>query len=341
MSSLVVYSALFGSTETLVEQDVAGRSDAEFHLFTDDPGLTSATWNVHLVEPRFRTDSIRSARSVKILGRPELARFDTTLWIDNRIELTRDPVPLVASWLERHDIALLRHSFRETVLDEFDAVARLGYDEPARVYEQLVHYGQLETNALEDRPFATGIMARRWTPQVKGAMEDWIAHVLRYSRRDQLSVGQALKDARLEPFVIDVDNLRSDFHRWWSREEVGRTESTGKLKAGDSGRPPILRLKDVSAELAEVRADAGAREAELLAEIARLEARLGEESPAAVSTARIARADERVAALLSQIEGLERLVLELARSSAEREAAAARIAESRGAARPGQGTPEP
>jgi len=320
MSRLAVYSALLGGQELMVEQDIAASSAAEFHLFTDNPDLVSETWNVHVIRPRFALDPVRSARSIKILGRPELAEFSETLWIDNRIYLKTDPVDLVDAWLGAHDISFLRHSFRESVVDEFDAVAKLGYDEPARVYEQLIHYAQLEVNALDDRPFATGVMARRWTTQVRDAMEEWMAHVLRYSRRDQLSVGQALIDSRLVPFVVDVDNRESDFHVWRSRSDVGRTETTGRLRPGDSIRPPLIQLRELKEVLASTRNEldeARARESELLEQIASLEAQ-GENARAEGSDS-AKRAEVQIEHLVAQVGALERLVLELTRAASRRE----------------------
>jgi hypothetical protein len=45
-------------------------------------------------------------------------------------------------------------------------------------------------------------------------LDIWLAHVLRYSRRDQLSLNVALKRARLTPEVLRIDNHESYFHSW-------------------------------------------------------------------------------------------------------------------------------
>src|SRR5262249_47359548 len=51
-------------------------------------------------------------------------------------------------------------------------------------------------------------------PAVVEAMETWYAHVLRYSRRDQLSLWVALRQAGLAPLVHKLDNFESPYHRW-------------------------------------------------------------------------------------------------------------------------------
>ena len=49
---------------------------------------------------------------------------------------------------------------------------------------------------------------------VRNAMQIWWEHVLRYSRRDQLSLPLALKAAGLDPLVHGLDNRHSAFHEW-------------------------------------------------------------------------------------------------------------------------------
>ena len=117
----VVYTALFGRYESLIEEECALDSDAEFICFTDDPSLTSKTWRVELVEPRFPMDPIRSARWVKVFGDESIWQgFDRSLWVDNRVSLKADPTEILDSLLEepQADMALFEHSFRHRVIDE-------------------------------------------------------------------------------------------------------------------------------------------------------------------------------------------------------------------------------
>ena len=47
------YTALIGSYERLQEQPEAKNTDIPFICLTDDPSLTSETWEVRLIEPAF------------------------------------------------------------------------------------------------------------------------------------------------------------------------------------------------------------------------------------------------------------------------------------------------
>ncbi|MCG7418118.1 DUF616 domain-containing protein [Microbacterium sp. ACRRU] len=211
---ICVYTAIFGQYDALLDQPVSARSDARFICFTDDPELTSDSWEVRLVEPRFAADPVRSARLHKILGPQADVPFDVSVYIDASVRLRETPEVLVAEWLpDGVDLALPLHSYRDHLIDEFDEVIRLNYDDRARVYEQLADYAERSPDVLSARPHWTAILLRRRTDAVSRAMRVWADHVLRYSRRDQLSVMVALDDT-VNYRGIDIDNFSSRFHEW-------------------------------------------------------------------------------------------------------------------------------
>lgn len=210
----VVYTALIGEYESLNDQPIASDTDVDFVCFTDSETLRSDVWQIRLVEPRFPLDTVRSARYLKVRGTELLPEYDESLWIDNTVLLTADPALILDSWLAEHDLAMPLHSLRRTVIAEFDAVATHGYDDSARVYEQLIHYAQLDEPTLHVTPYWTALVARRHTPEVVDAMRLWYDHILRYSRRDQLSVNVTLAAAGIAVNALTLDNAESDVHRW-------------------------------------------------------------------------------------------------------------------------------
>jgi hypothetical protein len=203
-----------GRYEQLNEQPIAAESDVEFVCFTDDHELRSDTWTIRVVEPRFPLDSIRSARYFKVMGPTLLDGYDESLWIDNTVRLRRTPEELLDSWLANADLAFPLHSFRTSVLGEFDAVATDGYDDPSRVYEQLIHYSAEREEILHERPYWTALLARRRTAEVDETMRLWFDHLLRYSRRDQISINYILAATQIAVEQIDIDNENSAWHEW-------------------------------------------------------------------------------------------------------------------------------
>lgn len=267
-----VYTALFGGYETLHEQPMAKVEGAlPFICFTDDPELTSDTWEVRVVEPRFRKDLIRSARQIKIAGHPDLAEYDETLWIDNTVHLLVDPAEILDTWLAGHDLALPQHSYRRSVIAEYDAIAEVGYDDPDRVYEQLLHYLAIDETVSEERPLWTALLARRRTEPVAAAMRLWMDHVLRYSRRDQLSINFVLRESGLEANRIDLNNFNSELHKW--PVEVDRRWGRSDSRFQDAMRAPRAAVGRLENENDELQREVAKRDAEIAAREGEIAAR--------------------------------------------------------------------
>ena len=93
-----------------------------------------------------------------------------------------------------------------------------------------------------------GLLLRRHNdPAVHSAMSIWWEHVLRYSRRDQLSLPVALQSAGLDALVHDVDNYVSPYHEW-PRVAAKRDPAGGApLWPGPEGR--IAQLEGETADL--------------------------------------------------------------------------------------------
>lgn len=281
-----VVTALIDGYEPLAEQPVAARSDLRFICVTDDPSLTSDTWEIRVIEPAFPRDPVRSARRVKVMLHEYVPECDETLFIDNAISLRETPESILDAVLADHDLALVRHSFRESVADEFAVVADDGLDDPARVFEQLMHYTATHPDVLEQRPFSAGFIARRRTPEVEAAMRTWFDHLLRYSRRDQLSLNLALALHDIEPTVLALDN--ADNPLFTATVPAGRRgeRRTGAYRA--AMRPPATEVRAAerrAADLEERVVAAETMNAELIERLGEVQAALEAEREA-VETAR-------------------------------------------------------
>ncbi|MDR1427152.1 MAG: hypothetical protein LBJ08_05275, partial [Bifidobacteriaceae bacterium] len=157
-------------------------------------------------------------------------------------------------------LAVPFHSFREELLDEFFAVVVSGFDDPTRVYEQLIHYGETRPDALGARPLWTGMMARRAAPEVAATMRSWMDHVLRYSRRDQLSLPYVLSSSPVRWRGIELDNQTSRWHRWPPvGEDLDRRTDARHVRFEHTIQAPLSRLRELERAAAGVgRLGAGA-----------------------------------------------------------------------------------
>lgn len=219
-----VYSALMGAYELPVMQDVVFPNDVDKFLFTDRPERVERPgWQVVEVAPRY-TDSVRSARYLKIVGHPRLLDYDQTIWIDNRVQLKGRAMDLF-DLVRNHDLALPKHSFRGSIVEEFEEVLRSGYDDPSRVRLALA---MMRASGVPDRsqPLWTGVIVRKNRPEVQACMQYWLELLLLGSRRDQLSILTAIANYNVAVNSFDLDNLESEFHRWVPLGEMGRARST-------------------------------------------------------------------------------------------------------------------
>ena len=164
----------------------------------------------------FAHDPVRSQRDLKI--RPHIHLRDVThsLYIDNTMVLKTPPEKLFDLAAVNGEALLLPpHSFRARVIDEFMEVIRLELDSRARILEQLDHYMRDCLDVLDERPWWTGMMLRDHSNQaLQKTMETWAQHVMRYSRRDQLSINLALQGSGVRPLPLAIDNHESAFHSW-------------------------------------------------------------------------------------------------------------------------------
>jgi len=225
----VLFTVLSGKYEVLNELDFPDPTIRAI-CFTDTPDLVSTTWDVVQFTPSFDNDPIRSQRLIKVLGHPSLDEYDEWLYIDNTVRLTVSPNEILDQWLKDSDLAIASHSFRESTRLEFEMVQSVDLDSYERLEEQLQHYQESFAALLDDRPLWTGIIARRPTPLVRDWADTWAKHILRYSRRDQLSVLVALQISQLDINRVQIDNHLSSLHQWpiLNNRKVDRRHFVGR-----------------------------------------------------------------------------------------------------------------
>lgn len=267
-----VYTSLIGGYEDLNEQPVQLNSGMRFICLTDDENLRSDTWEIRVVKPIFPMDAVRSQREFKLRPYLHLPDFDASLYIDNRVLLSVPPEEVIERYAHDSDFIVPTHSHRESVLDEFIEIARIGYDDETRLFEQLNHYALTAPDVLEARPTWNAILIRDHNdPQIRAMLELWLSHVNRYSRRDQLSFSYAASRTGLSPRIIEIDNFSSWFHKWPN----GNRHPGPEHAPGRSLRPLVGRIRELEQDLAEQSskgAELAAANAELQAEVDRLTA---------------------------------------------------------------------
>ncbi len=223
-----VYTALYGAHDQLPEQPVRAFSGLDFIAFVGDPAIRSETWEIRHLPALLPDDPVRSSRFPKLLPHRVLPEYDASLYIDCTVRLAQPPEALFADLLDGHSttMACLRHHERFNVLDEALAVIELGYDDPAVCLAQVAAYRRAGLTGGVPMIWGGMLLRNHANPVVTACMERWFAHVLRYSRRDQLSFPYVAEELGF-PFVAHpYSSLASPWHSWPHPRERSRAAWT-------------------------------------------------------------------------------------------------------------------
>ena len=216
MTRRCVYTVLYGDTDRLHPQPVRVNSGLDFIAFTDDPAAAWPGWTCRLLPQRLPGDPVRSARYVKFHPHVLLPDYDASLYIDATVLLRQPPEALFAALLDGHSetMACFAHSHRDCVLDEVRAVLELGYDDPELCLRQMAAYARAGWTGTVKLTWSGLLLRHHHQPAVIAVMQLWWEHVLRFSRRDQLSFAFVAEHQGFAFTAHALDNEDSPFHQW-------------------------------------------------------------------------------------------------------------------------------
>jgi hypothetical protein len=209
-----VYTALFGQYETLNELTFKKNDSTHYVCFTDDEKLRSDTWEIRLIIPPVLNDSIRSSRYLKMLGHRYFPQNSKCLYIDNSVELKVDGSEILNAALVGRCIALMPHSSRKTVRNEFFIVSAYGLARQDTLWSQFRKYKLSYPSVLKEAPYWGGMIAKINCEESDNFMSIWYEEYNKYTRRDQLSLNLASYLSEVEIGIIPGKNDLSEWHVW-------------------------------------------------------------------------------------------------------------------------------
>lgn len=194
---VAVVTALYGQYDTLKPVLPQSRPFTEWVLVTDrepDP-VAAEGWRV-VVEPRSGVSPRRAAKQPKL--RPwEYTGASASIWLDASLRVTSPW--FVAQALEHSaPLAQFPHPERDCLYAEADADRASGLDDPDALGYQAAAYrraGHPRNWGL----WASGVIVRQHTRDVKRFCKAWSDSVEVWSHRDQVSEPYALRLAGLWP----------------------------------------------------------------------------------------------------------------------------------------------
>ncbi|MCA0271553.1 MAG: DUF616 domain-containing protein [Proteobacteria bacterium] len=186
--TLILYSAHYGSADPLNPLVFGGFESCRRVLFTDRPGVTLPGVEV-IHDPLDGLDAARASRRAKLMPHRYFPGADWSIWIDNKSRLKADPLQVLEAVRAQSGAGFFAfpHFRRDCVYQEGQTVAELGLDDRRIIHERMRHYraeGMPAHSGLIEGHF---IIRRHHDPDLQRFGDRWFEHVLRYSRRDQIS----------------------------------------------------------------------------------------------------------------------------------------------------------
>ncbi|MBW2995016.1 DUF616 domain-containing protein [Candidatus Woesearchaeota archaeon] len=216
MNNIVVYTAITGGRETLLENQCWG--DADWICFSDKK-WNNSRWTVLSAYDKFK-DSSRNAKIHKVLSHLFLRGYAYSIWMDGNFELIVPPEELVNSYLNGYDIATFLHPKRKTVAEEVKILFSISKykEEWFEIAEQEQRYK--ETGHLR----AGGFLLRKNNTEIEIFERAWWAEICRFSKRDQLSLSFAIEDSPVGSNMIpgnifDNKYFRRKAHYDWKQRQ--------------------------------------------------------------------------------------------------------------------------
>ena len=232
----VVYTAVIGGIEELQDFEFIPSAEIDYICFTDNPHARSKSWKIVRIRPRFEGDPARSTREFKMLGHELLFGYHQWLWIDNKVRLLAEPKEIFESLPENSDLAMAKHDHRATVREEFAAVIKLRKDHAFRVIELRNFILKFAPEILDQQPIAGTIILRRNNQKVENLMHSWFELVLRFSKRDQLSINYVLEASAVSFSFLPIAVSGSPVHDYVSGQTVGRARRLERFPMAPSWR---------------------------------------------------------------------------------------------------------
>jgi hypothetical protein len=164
-----------------------------FCFFRGESPPLAEGWELVALDGFPELDGPRLSRLPKTLPHLFLPRHKASVYIDSSVHLKDDFLEMVLA-REAH-VSLSMVQLTRNLGEEFDAVATRRYDSLYHLAEQLESYGKFHPDFRQLQSFWGGLIVRNhFDEDVIDFGFRWALNVMRFSRRDQLSLPIALSN---------------------------------------------------------------------------------------------------------------------------------------------------
>ena len=238
----VVYTCITGGYDSLLEPKYI-TPDFDYVCFTDNPSLTSSTWDIRPIPKELENLSkVKQQRYIKINPHKLLSEYELSIWVDGNVDLKGDLNKFInESFEDGVSVYVPTHPSRNCIYAEAKAVLSMRKDTKEIVNPQMERYekegfpkkyGLLQSNIL---------LRKHNEPDCIKLMETWFNELKDNSHRDQLSFNYALwKNQDVKVKYLDKYIYKSEYFHWNSKH------STAKPTVASNRNPILNRITNVN-----------------------------------------------------------------------------------------------
>ena len=208
---VAVYTAIAGGYDVPLVHETLD-PEIDYYLFTDQPVPDMGFWRVRSID-YYHPDPVRRARYVKTHPHVLLPEYDLAIWVDSNVLIRGDLLAILRQGTCGSEACIfgIEHPHRQCMYEEARILIEMGKDSAKTIERQIQTYrdagfpenlGLVETNLLA---------ADLRNPATADLFRTWWGELVKFSRRDQLSINYALwsRGHRFSSLLHEGHSLRS------------------------------------------------------------------------------------------------------------------------------------
>jgi len=203
----VIYTCITGKYDKIIDSHILPK-DVDLVCFTNQKQVPNIYKHV-LIDIKDCGEA-KTNRFYKLLPHRFLKNYDASIYIDGNMQVVGD-INLLFEQLSFSNLINFSHPDRTCLYEELKACIRFKKDEPLIMQKQIQKYKD-EDYPVNNGLLRCGVLIRKHNEEdsIK-TMEVWWENVLKFSKRDTLSLKHALWKTKMENAVIDVKTFKNYF----------------------------------------------------------------------------------------------------------------------------------
>ncbi len=165
----------------------------DYICYTDNPNLTSDSWEIRLLEESTDLDSVRKSRHYKINNHLIDQNYYVSIYIDANIKIRGNLDSFLIQALPKDAVfSVLLHPFSNSLEQELHSCIKAKKDDDAILRKQYNYY-TTKCGFKDETPHINARLLIRKTGDkgIRQTMEVWFDQLLKWSRRDQMAFNYA------------------------------------------------------------------------------------------------------------------------------------------------------